>query len=723
MRPMICMLVILLLVGCISQEPSDSAIQTAIAQTQTAQQSSEYQPNLPPVQITPSIPDTTPRHEDSQLDVSCNQSQFKIIPVNIFQHPIGNGWKILIVELMLVNESPYWTNVYLKPSNASVTTEDGYTYPAWDGGELSIPNDSISPYSGWSEQGIGVGTVGGGIWLKNLAYIPPSFAITGITSGDNADINPFSLAFEVAENQHQFVITIDQVGISCYFSGGQEQQSLTAHFSIDLRNGSGMISTLLATSQDIPNVPAQFDMPDQGIFSLLRVTRSPRERDEGVDDVTLRFKFKNTTGYNQDGELDVFVIGDNGRISLRGSGRYMAGPGQETQVDLRYPILKDVGTLIMVWKGGEDHPPFEVYKLPLPITASSDDEHWITFEYQLLGYDLAKVKTENGMTTYQVGVAMQNISDHVVVPTIRATGAQVTTEDGGIFPAQFVRRAQHDRESWDAIVESHTYDFMGPCATIVDEVDITHNQTTSYAFVFEIQENLIPATLKVPGFFEIQLNQVNRSDQLRFDQTCPESKLPLAFTTDKNIRVTISNARKILNEQEEPVLAINIDLENLNSAKEQKIRIFWSVIDPEGSRMWAFGTCDNAERCGNLGYGQNTLKPGQMVNGEITITLKPDSYYVWPIWEKVDEIHIPESQDLDGTITVEGIDTTFEELRNGIELADGRKLVWYGNKRTRLIEIFESKGVVSRVRRNLGDVYYLTIIVDDHQAWATIPLP
>ena len=200
-------------------------------------------------------------------------------------------------------------------------------------------------------------------------------------------------------------------------------------------------------------------------------------------------------------------------------------------------------------------------------------------------------------------------------------------------------------------------------------------------------------------------------------------KLPLAFTTEKNIRVSIGNARIFLNEQNEPVLAINIDLENLNSTKEQKIRLFWSVIDPEGSLMAPFGVCENVERCGNIKWGPNDLKPGQMVNGEVAFTLKPESYYVWPIWEKVDELPRPENQDLDGIITVEGIETTFDELRNGIELADGRKLLWIGNKRLGRIEIFEFKGVDSRVRRNLGNMYYITIIVDDHQAWATIPLP
>ena len=534
MRTMIYFLMSLLLAGCVSPEPSQNAIQTAITKTQVVQQSPKYLPDMPTAQETLSInnTETTSELTEKQLGATCDQAQLKIVPVNMFEHSKGNCWKILIVELMIVNESPYWGYLSFFPSSAFVTTEDGYTYPAWDGGILSIPNDSNSPYSGWREQGIGVGTFAGGIWLKNLAYIPPNFAITGITSGDNADKNPFSLAFEVAENQHQFIITIENVSISCFFSSGQESLNRTVQYLIDMRNGISRVSTLPPTSMDFPDIPAQFEIRDQGISSLLSVSRSPKGRNDGVDDVSLRFKFKNTTGYNQEGELDVFIIGDNGRISLRGSGRYMAGPGQETLVSLRYPTLNDVDTLFMVWKGGADHPPFEMYKLPLPPAASSDDEQWITFEYRLLGYDLEKIKTENGMTTYQMGVAMQNISDHVVFePTIRASGAQVTTEDGRVFAARFVKRTQINGEFWDESLEGHTNNFLSPCVTVIDEVTmIPQQKTTSYAFLFEIPENIIPTTLKVPGVFEIQLDQVNRSDQLRFDQSCLESKLPQVAT-------------------------------------------------------------------------------------------------------------------------------------------------------------------------------------------------
>ena len=60
-------------------------------------------------------------------------------------------------------------------------------------------------------------------------------------------------------------------------------------------------------------------------------------------------------------------------------------------------------------------------------------------------------------------------------------------------------------------------------------------------------------------------------------------------------------------------------------------------------------------------------------------------------YTKTSEIKLDPAVDVDGPIQLEGITATFEQLRNGVTLPDGRKLVWFGNKRTRLIEISELK--------------------------------
>ncbi len=53
------------------------------------------------------------------------------------------------------------------------------------------------------------------------------------------------------------------------------------------------------------------------------------------------------------------------------------------------------------------------------------------------------------------------------------------------------------------------------------------------------------------------------------------------------------------------------------------------------------------------------------------------------------EIILDDSYDVNGVMEIEGVSATFEELRDGVVLPDGRKLTWYGNKRTRKIIISE----------------------------------
>ncbi len=60
---------------------------------------------------------------------------------------------------------------------------------------------------------------------------------------------------------------------------------------------------------------------------------------------------------------------------------------------------------------------------------------------------------------------------------------------------------------------------------------------------------------------------------------------------------------------------------------------------------------------------------------------------------KSGEIELPADTDPNQPIEIEGTTASFEQWREGIELSDGRTLRWYGNKRSRKIEIFERKWV------------------------------
>ena len=56
-------------------------------------------------------------------------------------------------------------------------------------------------------------------------------------------------------------------------------------------------------------------------------------------------------------------------------------------------------------------------------------------------------------------------------------------------------------------------------------------------------------------------------------------------------------------------------------------------------------------------------------------------------------IILDESIDVEGNIKIEGIESPFNELQEGITLEDGRKITWYGNKRTREIVVSEKQRV------------------------------
>jgi alpha-glucoside transport system permease protein len=57
------------------------------------------------------------------------------------------------------------------------------------------------------------------------------------------------------------------------------------------------------------------------------------------------------------------------------------------------------------------------------------------------------------------------------------------------------------------------------------------------------------------------------------------------------------------------------------------------------------------------------------------------------------EIKIDPSTDVDGPITIDGVTRTFEEWREGVEMPDGSKYTWFGNKRTLLVKVEERKWV------------------------------
>jgi len=65
----------------------------------------------------------------------------------------------------------------------------------------------------------------------------------------------------------------------------------------------------------------------------------------------------------------------------------------------------------------------------------------------------------------------------------------------------------------------------------------------------------------------------------------------------------------------------------------------------------------------------------------------------WQVVEKID----PKEQGLDATAPMEiyGVTATFEELREGVETSDGKRVQWIGNRRIGWIEVQEKQWSVS----------------------------
>jgi alpha-glucoside transport system permease protein len=57
------------------------------------------------------------------------------------------------------------------------------------------------------------------------------------------------------------------------------------------------------------------------------------------------------------------------------------------------------------------------------------------------------------------------------------------------------------------------------------------------------------------------------------------------------------------------------------------------------------------------------------------------------VWQDSGQLTVDPSVDLNGSFQFQGITTSFAALQQGVVLPDGRKLLWYGNKRTRTVDV------------------------------------
>ncbi len=64
-------------------------------------------------------------------------------------------------------------------------------------------------------------------------------------------------------------------------------------------------------------------------------------------------------------------------------------------------------------------------------------------------------------------------------------------------------------------------------------------------------------------------------------------------------------------------------------------------------------------------------------------------------WVVAKTIDPPTDQNRDGVMTIDGIQGTFEQFRQGIEAPDGRRVLWLGNKRLGTIQIEQKRWVMN----------------------------
>lgn len=70
-------------------------------------------------------------------------------------------------------------------------------------------------------------------------------------------------------------------------------------------------------------------------------------------------------------------------------------------------------------------------------------------------------------------------------------------------------------------------------------------------------------------------------------------------------------------------------------------------------------------------------------------------------------IMVPAEINVDGPMTIEGVTATFEQFRNGVVTPDGRRLTWYGNKRTRQVNVEQNSWIwfdTNLTLKNYNDV-------------------
>lgn len=283
--------------------------QTESPQLPTRTLTSQSDPSMPPTSTLESI---SPGNE-----APCNPENWRIIPTDVDEYSIGDGWKFVVVNLAIHNTSQLWGSIRI--GNVSLSTEGGFVYTPHTYSHPDLPDGLERNFFYLSEN------------------LPPNFAVRGDNRGYRQAERHLNFVFRVAESQEQFTLGVPSVTVSCLLPNGEVSTESGEALIIDINRQS---STLNYPTDDESNLRALIGSPVQlpgiGVFNFSKV-----ERDQtyyrSLDAVFLYYTFTNASeGYDVSGFLDGYIVGDDGIVRYTGcpmgnctapDGETSAGPG------------------------------------------------------------------------------------------------------------------------------------------------------------------------------------------------------------------------------------------------------------------------------------------------------------------------------------------------------------------------------------------------------------
>lgn len=344
-----------------------------------------------------------------------------------------------------------------------------------------------------------------------------------------------------------------------------------------------------------------------------------------------------------------------------------------------------------------------------------------------IGYDLKLDSTSEGKDYYTIGIALVNTTDKLLNPSL-PDPILVTTQEGGQYIAQFqtlVRVINRDRSTDLSTVSGGPleYIFIPPSSIILESTSFAGGvQLINFSWIlnFAVPEGEKLDKIEMPGVAEIDLKNVMSRSEIRFPFPA-NPQFPFNVAIGDFINMTVSNPRSYMHPTLGSALAFDVDFINNDLIQSHHVSYSFSIIDAFGTLLeFHSNECGDPNRDDVLPWPVNgiDLAPGQQVNGVTCILLNPDGYdglseyWVLNALEEIDPHEL--GLDPEGVMEVEGIEATFDELRQGIELPDGRFIIWIGNKRLGRIEIYE-KQLVSFRTPLINDKHLLYI-------WAREPV-